>query len=529
MSRHATNILANVAARAAAVLIGFAFIPIYTNILGSEAYGLVGFSASLYAVFAVLDMGLGTSINRELARRLGRPDEAQDMRDLTRSFELLYWATAVIICGIVLLLASPIAHRWVQAQILSPQSIETCVRLMGIWLLFQWPISFYSGALMGLDRQVANSTLTTVFGVLRAVGAWLVLKLVAPTVVAFFVWQAVVALLNALAMVVAVWRYSPTGGTPRLRKDLTLSVWRFAAGVASISLVTIFLTELDKTLLSRLRPLSELGFYTIAGAAASLVGYVSGPLYSAFFPSFSNLAGRNDESGLARLYHKSCQLMTVAIVPLTAALVLCAPQLLYLWTRNPVTVTRTTTVVSLLAIGNCINGLLTLPYALQLAYGWTSLTLRINIASVLVLAPSLYLAVERYGTIGAATSWVALNAACFIITIQFLHRRLLPREKWHWYFVDVGLPAVAAVLAAMLARWALPTPASAALVLVVAGAVWCVSLTAAAISAPAMRALAFGWLCALNQHRRSRQPVSLRGSRLNLAATTAVDEPAEPE
>ena len=44
-----------------------AFVPLYIKFMGIESYGLVGIFASLLALFGLLDMGLSTTLNRELA------------------------------------------------------------------------------------------------------------------------------------------------------------------------------------------------------------------------------------------------------------------------------------------------------------------------------------------------------------------------------------------------------------------------------------------------------------------------------
>ena len=42
-----------------------------------------------------------------------------------------------------------------------------------------------------------------------------------------------------------------------------------------------------------------------------------------------------------------------------------------------------------LAVGNFLNGLVYVPYQLQLAHGWTGLTLRINVFAVALLVPTI--------------------------------------------------------------------------------------------------------------------------------------------
>lgn len=64
------------------MLMGLVFVPLYIKFLGMEAYGLIGFFATLQALFSILDLGLGATLNRELARASAHLGEAQQTRFL---------------------------------------------------------------------------------------------------------------------------------------------------------------------------------------------------------------------------------------------------------------------------------------------------------------------------------------------------------------------------------------------------------------------------------------------------------------
>ena len=123
-----------------------------------------------------------------------------------------------------------------------------------------------------------------------------------------------------------------------------------------------------------------------------------------------------------------------------------------LWTQSPVIAEHTHVLVSILVIGTAINGILNISYALQLASGWTRLAVLANVVSVLFLVPILIVFIKWYGVVGAASVWVILNVGYMFISIPIMHRRLLPTEKWRWYFEDVGRPLFAAVVVAVIGR-----------------------------------------------------------------------------
>jgi|GEM_PF-4090006 len=90
-------------------LMSLAFVPFYIKFMGIESYGLVGIFASLLALFRMLDMGLSTTLNREMARLPVLPDKAREMRNLVRTLELPYWGVAFLIGFAMVGLSGPIA------------------------------------------------------------------------------------------------------------------------------------------------------------------------------------------------------------------------------------------------------------------------------------------------------------------------------------------------------------------------------------------------------------------------------------
>ncbi len=451
------NILANLLGRGWVMLMALAFVPLYIAFLGIESYGIIGFYTTLSAVFSILDLGIGTTLNRELARRSVDPDQAQEMRDLVRTLEIIYWGIAVLIGLLVILLAPFIARHWLQGEHLPQSTIEQAIMLMGLVMVVQWPIMFYSGGLNGLQHQVLNNVLASGVATLRGAGAVLVLWLVSPTLEAYFLWQIAVSLLGVVLTGFFLWRRLPKGaGPPRFRFDQFRSVWRFAAGMSGISIVSLLLVQTDKFLLSTLLPLKMFGYYTLASSVAAASVFLVAPIVTAILPKFSQIVAVGDETGLAKLYHQASQLASVAIIPPVLMVVFFSYDLLYLWTGSLTTTQNTFILVSLLAIGYGLNGLMYMPYTLQLASGWPGLALKINTVAVLVLVPALFFIVPRYGAIGAALVWGGLNLGYLTIGIYLMHRRLLVNEKWSWYKVDVLAPLAVALLAVSLCWWLKP-------------------------------------------------------------------------
>jgi O-antigen/teichoic acid export membrane protein len=457
MSLIKQNIIANFGGKAWQALMSLAFVPLYIKFMGIESYGLVGIFASLLALFGILDMGLSTTLNREMARLSVMPQKAQEMRNLVRTLEIPYWGVAFIIGFAVVGLSGPIATYWVKTDNLTPATIKHALMIMGGVVAFRWPIGLYSGGLMGLQKQVLLNFINAFAATIRGLGAVLVLWLVSPTILAFFAWQIFASIVHTALTVYCLQHSLPKSGhRSYFQKELLFRIWRFAAGLTGISVSAIILTQADKIILSKILPLEMFGYYTLATVVANtLYGFI-GPVFSAMFPRFSQLVSLNDQDTLKELYHKACQFMSVMILPAAIVVSLFSSEILFLWTGDPVTVANTHSIVSLLIIGTALNGLMNLPYSLQLAHAWTKLTLYTNIIAFIILVPMIYFLATRYGVIGAASAWVILNSGYVLIGIQIMHSRLLKGEQWHWYINDVGVTILAALIVALSWRMLVP-------------------------------------------------------------------------
>jgi O-antigen/teichoic acid export membrane protein len=447
------NISANLFGNTWQVVMGLLFIPFYIKFLGVEAYGLIGIFAALQVLSGILDVGLSGTMNREMARRSVLPGNQQEVRNLVRSMEVIYWCMAIFI-GILIIALSPfIAHHWVKIGQLSPHTIEQTILIMGLVLTLQCPSSFYTGGLMGLQRQILLNVINASVTTLRGAGAVLILWLISPTIQAFFLWQIFISALHTFLLALSLWLSLPPGhNRPIFEKRLLQGVSRFAAGMGAITIMSIILTQLDKIILSKMLSLEMFGYYTLAGIIAMSPLRFSWPLFSAIYPRFTQLASLNDQQQLKELYHKGCQFMAVLILPFAIVVAFFSYEIILLWTQSQITAEKTHLLVSILICGTALNALMLLPRAIQLAFGWTKLLFFKNLLAVIVLIPLIIYMTTHYGAIGATTVWLVLNIGAVLFEIPIMHRRLLPEEKRQWYWQDVLIPLGTAFLIACLGK-----------------------------------------------------------------------------
>ena len=456
MSLIKRNVIANFTGNGWSAILSIIVIPLYIHFLGIESYGLIGISVMLISLFSILDVGLTVTIGREMARLSTLPDRAQDARDLVRSIELPIWFIALAIGLSLIVLSHSIAHDWVKPEHLSLDTVQIAVILMGISIVVQWPSSFYASGLAGLQRQVLLNAITAGMTTIRCLGAVMILWLVSSTLQAFFIWQIIASLIQTALLAFFLWRSLPqTYAISRFQPKLLSEIWRFTAGAGGSMITGMMIAQMDKIILSKILSLDLFGYYSLASSAATSLSRLISPLVIAVYPRMTQLVALGNTDELKRLYHGSCQLMSVIIFPIGLMMAFFAQEILLVWTQNPLTAQKTHMIMVLLTMATMFNGLSHLPISLQYAHGKAEIIFKISFATVILMAPIIYVTAKIYGVYGAAAGLVGIFFFYTQAFVYFTNRQLLREDATRWYVEDIGRPVLVSLIVAGLARFIL--------------------------------------------------------------------------
>lgn len=451
------NVLANFLGQGWVAVMGIAFVPAYIKYLGIEAYGLIGIFALLQVWLNLLDMGMTPALSREMARFKGGTHNAQSIRDLLRSIELIGVCIALLVAVAIWLASDWLASDWLNVKKMPIHSVAQACALMGIVAALRFIENIYRSSIVGLEKQVILNVVTIAIATLRGLGAVGVLVWVSPTIHAFFIWQAIISALSVAILIPILYKALPASQTIGRFSWVAISqIWRYAAGIMLITLLSFLLMQTDKILLSRLLTLEHFGYYTLASLVANSLQMLAGPVDIAFFPRFTEQSSRNDQSSLISTFHLGAQLITVLVGAAAIELIVFGDILLNLWTQNVVLAKTIAPLLAILSLGTLFNAFMHMPYQLQLAHGWTRLTIYVNTIAVLLLVPVIFFVAPRYGAVGVAWVWVLLNASYVLFAVQIMFKRLLTTEKFQWYKDDIAKPLLAAIATALLIRWITP-------------------------------------------------------------------------
>ncbi len=429
MNRLSKNISANFLSNVWSAVLILTLTPLYIDFLGIESYGLIGFYISWLALLGILDNGISATASREIAWLSARTNERKKIPNLIRTLEVMYWGIVLIIGVVILVGIALFSSSWFQSDNLDSVLIQDALILMAISLVLQVPSGLYIGGLMGMQKQVECSALVALFGTVRGVGSILVLWLVSPDIKTFFLWNIVASGIQTGIIRSVLWRKINVTECPAsFSIEVLHSVKMFAGGMMLITALALIMGHADKIILSRLISLEMFGYYMLAWAVASILGRISTPLIQAIGPYFTELVSTKNEEVISKQLRLASQFTNALILPPTALIIFFAEPIINLWMGNQVIAEGVSPILIVLIVGtmftSCSYPLLSILYS----YKKIRMLVMLNVTLVVVLLPSLVIAVNNFGSIGAAYIWVFYGLIHYFVTLN-VGLRLLMKHK----------------------------------------------------------------------------------------------------
>lgn len=451
------NIAANYASQLYVTLIGILLLPLYIQYLGKEAYGLIGFFSMLQSWFLLLDLGLSPTVARESARFKSGVVAAVDFRRLIRALNIIFLSIAALGGTLLYLSAGLMSAKWLKVTALPIADVVLSLKLIAFCVAVRWLCGLYRGIISGSEALVWLSGMNSFIATLRFVLVIPVMYCFGYTILVFFCYQALVALLELVIFVrksILLLPELKPGDSIGWSIRPVRPVLGFALTVAGTATLWIAATQLDKLILSTLLPLADYGVFMLVVSVASGVLVFAGPVSSALMPRLSILFAQQQQHELVRIYRDSTEFVVAVVGAVTLSLMLCAEPLLFAWTGDAEMAAQAATTLAWYSLG---NGLLTLagfPYYLQYAAGKLRLHVIGHLLLFVTLLPAMFFAVQLYGMAGASYVWAGINFCYLVFWAAVIHHHFALFNHWNWLWkniIKLLLPAV--IIAWLISDW----------------------------------------------------------------------------
>lgn len=410
MNKVGKNTVFNIFSKLWSMVSIYLFVPFYINFLGEESYGIVSFFATMQTAINLVGLGLSNTLKREFSVPEDSEKESRKYK-LLRSVEMIYWGVALMVIFVCIMAADSIAVNWLTIETLDSGYVSQIIAIMGISIAIQLVSNLYSGCLFGLDYQSEANILNILWSAGKNCGAVLIVWLVTDDLRLFYCWHVVLDLVYAVVLRRSIDIKLKMEKTCRWGiKDCAVlkGVASYAVGVFTVSMIALVNKQLDKLLISSRLPLTELGAYNLATTLGSLTTIVSTAVFTSILPILTQLASKektDEESHIFSQYYKLVNIVTGCLGGFVAVF---SVELVQIWTGTDAYNNLLPIVAPFVVLAVTVTEYQSLPYALALAHGDTSINVTVGLAYIPAVCTLTWVGIRYWGLVGAGVVYFIL-------------------------------------------------------------------------------------------------------------------------
>lgn len=440
------DLIANILGRAWAFISIFLFVPAYVHLIGLEKFGVIALFLAVGGLIAVLDLGLSPTIARELHDQERSRDEKVN---LLFTYEVAYAALIGVIVFSALLAPKPVFSLFVSADDLANPEVAVSLRLVFAAAALQLLQGFYIAGLMGIEEQVKGNLVIIGAGLVRN-GVVVVPLWFYPEPSLFLLWQTIFILLFAVIARHLLYKslVSDMQGWSRVFDIRFLSDnLHFTRSMFLIAAASAVVMQIDKLFISKIHGIATLAEYSLVWTFSRILVFVISPITITLLPRFVKSASSSETLVVRELFFVAHRLVAAVVCAAVGSMVFFGPYLIHIWTAGELSPDVASQVMIPLIIGHALLALQTVPYSVAVANKDMSRALTLGIACALFALPMYWLLINHLGSIGAALTWLVLQACVYPLYLHWVNRRFVQLPSiWRDFLMPTLLPTLSIAL-----------------------------------------------------------------------------------
>ncbi|HIF19582.1 MAG TPA: flippase [Gammaproteobacteria bacterium] len=415
------NILWNLFGTGTPLLAAFIAIPMLIEALGTSRFGVLTLAWLVVGYFSLFDLGLGRSITKLVAEKLGAGKE-DEIPGVVWSGMLLI-VTLGVLGAIIMLNLNP----WLVGSVLKIPDELYLETLTAFYLLgASIPIVIFTTGLRGIleahQRFDVVNIIRFPLGILTFFGPLAVLPFSnsLANIVLVLVFIRIIAWLAYLIICYKLYpelRQITRPDTSISKRLISFGMWMTVSNITGPVLL-----YLGRILIITMISTEAVAYFATPYEVVIRLLIIPGVLVSVIFPTLTHLFQKKPED-VATLYNKSLLYLFMVMLPVICVFYFFAEDGLAWWINTEFS-QHGYRVAQYLSLGVFINSFGHISQALIQGYGRPDLTAKLHLVELVLYIPYLWLLIEQFGIDGAAIAWV-IRVAISTVVLLYMARRCL--------------------------------------------------------------------------------------------------------
>jgi O-antigen/teichoic acid export membrane protein len=450
----ARNLFWSYFAQGWSAVINIILLPQIMRRLGGEAFGLIAFYTMLSTWISIFEGSVAPVVLKTAGSAY-----ASDRGLFDRLVASIRSTCLVVGLGTLvahLAFANVLYEGWLRAPGLSKQVAITAIALMGCVSMFRIQEVTYRNLLMALERHSALNRLTVVSVTLKALGTLISIYLSTSNVAVYFVGQVLAGAISLAFFFFTCRRtYISSWAFRDFDLGLVRTMFRFGGALLCHNMLVLVISQTDRILLLSLLPLKSFGYYSLVFSVAYALFMLIGPIVQVFQPKIYNAVATSSRESLVANFHLGSHVVSLACTSVACFIAIFSRDVLALYTSDQALASGYANCLSLLIIGNLVNGLLWILNVTFFAHSSVATIIRLNLVFLPFYACAGVLLFPSLGVHAFPVAWIVINVAMCVVLPIIANRTFLQGEMRDWIVKDVAWMVLSVCTVLVVLRWSI--------------------------------------------------------------------------
>jgi O-antigen/teichoic acid export membrane protein len=402
------------------MLVAIVTIPVLIKGLGIERFGILNLAWIVIGYFSFFDFGIGKSLTKISAEKIGRNQSDQ--------IPGLFWTSLLLMLGVSLLLSLlimlfvPDIINFVKiSKELKTEALNTLYLLV-----FSIPIVSTNAGLRGLLEAYQRFGIINILRIVLGISTFL-----GPLICLIFTKSLFWIILFLILIRIIVWMLY-------LRQcfkvninikhnfgfEITLiqPVFKFGIWITIANIIGPLITNIDRFLIGALISVKAVAYYATPYEIVTKLLLIPDALVAVLFPVFA-ASFLNNPDASKKLFYSGIKFIFIIIYPIVFLIVTFSYQGIYLWLGEEFA-KESSTILQFLAIGILFNSITYIPFNYFQGVGKPSVPAILNLIELPLYLLLMWIFIQRWGIIGAACIWLIRIIIDTTLLFSFSYKKL---------------------------------------------------------------------------------------------------------